>query len=145
MTAPKDSAAQAIDDARALLETFLSSGWDEMHVVSGGTEIFLAQPRGGSNPMRMAPPVAAATPLPAVATPVAGPQFEVKAPHVATLVSVLAVGTQVAAGQGIATVRVLDEESELTASAAGTIVAVAAAPGDLLDYAAPVASIVEAA
>lgn len=144
MTAPKDSVSQAINDARALLDALVTNGWKEMHVVSGDSEIFLARQGGRANPMRhVAVP---AQPVTAPATQGGqGRETEVQIPHVATLVRVLAVGTSVAAGQSVATLRVLEVESEVAATVGGTIVRVDAAPGDLLDYAALLLSIEEGA
>lgn len=144
MTAPKDSVAQAIIDARALLDALVTNGWKEMHVVSGDSEIFLARQGGRANPMRHIP--VPAPPAPAPSTEGGqGRETKVQAPHVATLVSVLAVGTSVAAGQSVATLRVLEAETEVAATVGGTIVRVDAVPGDLLDYAALLLSIEEGA
>lgn len=151
MTIESDPATQAINDARALLDTLLASGWQELHVVSGDTEIFLARQGGGANPMRVAPaPVSVQAPVPTQAAPGAvaiAPAAEtvVTAPHVATLVDALAPGEAVKAGQTIATLRVLDETETVEAPVAGTIVRVEAAAGDLLDYGAPLLCIAEVA
>ncbi len=141
MTAEKDPVIAAIDDARALLDTLLTSGWQQLHVASGDTEIFLARDGGGSNPMRA---VAAA---PVVAVPAAqdGPETAVPVPHVATFEQALAVGTEVVAGQTVATVRVLDAQEDITAPVSGTIVRVDAVPGALLEYGATLLSIAAAA
>ncbi|EIZ77813.1 acetyl-CoA carboxylase, biotin carboxyl carrier protein [Novosphingobium sp. Rr 2-17] len=143
MTGSQDTATQAINDARALLDTLVANGWHEMHVVSGDTEIFLAAQGGGRNPMRdVMVSATAATPAPEnVAVP--SREVEVKAPHVATLVSLVAVDTMVMAGQRVATIRVLDDEMELPAEVSGTVARVNAAAGDLLDYATPIAVIAE--
>lgn len=140
MNAEKDQALQAIADARALLDTLLSSGWQDMHVVSGGTEIFLARNGGGANPMR-----AAALHVAAPDTLATGPETAVKAPHVATLVDVLAVGTRVEAGQKVATLHVLDAEQAVEAPVSGIVVRLDAAAGDLLDYGAALLQIAETA
>jgi len=143
MTVPKDTALEAINDARALLDALVVSEWREMHVVSGDSEIFLARKGGGENPMRRssAPLNAAAPPVPVPAASRA--EMAVKVPHVATLVSALTVGTQVSAGQTVATLRVLGDESLLAATVSGTVVALDAKPGDLLDYDTPVVRIAE--
>ncbi len=141
MTAEKDPVIAAIDDARALLDTLLTSGWQQLHVASGGTEIFLARDGGGTNPMRMV------APAPVVAAPKAqaGPETAVPVPHVATLEQASAVGTPVVAGQPVATVRVLDEQEDITAPISGTIVRVDAVPGALLEYGATLLSIAASA
>ncbi|ETI63761.1 hypothetical protein C100_11320 [Sphingobium sp. C100] len=138
-----NAAIAAIDDARALLDTLLTSGWQQLHVASGDTEIFLARKDGGINPMR----VVAQRPAPAIAAPAAqvGPETAVPAPHVATLEHALAVGTHVTAGQTVATVRVLDEREDVAAPVSGMIVRVDAEPGALLEYGVTLLSIAVAA
>ncbi len=143
MTDKTDTTRAAIQDARALLETMLAADWQEVHVVSGGTEIFLARPQGRANPMRVAP---VAAPVAAVAAPVAqGKDVLVKAPHVATLVSCAAAGQSVAAGETIAVLRVLDEEIALSAARAGTVVGADAAAGALVEFDTPILTLREAA
>lgn len=136
-----DTMTRAIDDARALLGTLLSGGWQELHVVSGNTEIFIAREGGRPNPMRQA--LAAAAPPASTAAP----QVEevVTAPHVATVVDVLPVGTTVAAGERIATIRVLDGEEIVASPAAGRVAAIHAAAGALVEYKAPIVSLSGAA
>jgi biotin carboxyl carrier protein len=141
MTADKDIAVQAITDARALLDTLLGSGWHELHVQSEDMEIFLARPGGGANPMRFVPAVVVEAPA---AITAAGAETVVKAPHVATLVDALPIGTTVTAGQKVATLRVLDEEEGLEAPCAGTVVRIGAEVGALLDFGAAVLTIAEA-
>lgn len=145
MTTAKDPAAQAIDDARALLEALLSSGSQQIHLASGGTEIYIARMGAAPSPMRAraaVAPVAEATPAPQAA---AGPEVAIKAPHVATLVQVLGVGAQVSAGQAVATVHVLDEPEDIVSPVAGTVAGIGAAVGDLLDYGTVVLTVREAA
>ncbi|MGE4303207.1 MAG: hypothetical protein AB7E24_04135 [Novosphingobium sp.] len=139
MSVEKDPALEAITDARALLDTLLSSGWQELHLVSGNTEIFLARNGGGLNPMRACGPVTGDVPLPASTDD--RPETVVKAPHVATLVDALPAGTAVIAGQKVATLRVLDESEAIEAPVSGTISGHGAAAGDLVDYGAPLVSI----
>lgn len=136
MTNEKDAAVRAIDSARALLDTLLSSGLREIHLQSGDCEIFVARKGAGASPMRAAAPVA---PAPGAASAATAPQAltvdtEIRLPHVATLVSAAAVGARVVAGQTVATVQVLDEPEDLSAPVGGVIMRVSAQPGDLLDY-----------
>lgn len=142
MTADKDPAVQAINDARALLGTLLSSDWLELHVVSGDTEIFLARVGAGVNPMREA---AAPVGYARADAPVGGGETVMTAPHVATLVDILPAGTVVAAGQKVATLRVLDDREDVEAAVAGTVIRVGAAAGELVEYGAPLLSIAGAA
>ena len=130
---------RAITDARALLDTLLTSGWQDMHVVSGDTEIFVAQAGGRPNPMRVAPVSELAM------QPVSAQETAVAAPHVATLVDMLAVGTAVKAGQTVATIRVLDDEEVLTAPIDGRIATAHVQAGSLVEFGAPILSIAQAA
>lgn len=134
MTAPASWQA-AIDDARSLLDTMLVNGWQEAHIVSGDTEIFIGRSADARNPMRAAPVATGAAPSP-------GPgAVEVATPHVATLVSAIAIGRSVEIGTPVARLRVLDEEEDLPAGCAGRISAVHAIPGALLEFGMPVVSI----
>ena len=118
----------AIADARALLEVLSQNGWQEAHVIVGGTEIFIARDGGRVNPMRVA------TAAPSLASLADRCIIDVTAPHVATLVGVAALGTQVFVGQTVATIAVLGKDEEVLALKAGTVFEVAAAPGDLLEF-----------
>ncbi len=132
---------RAITDARALLDTLLTSDWQDMHVLSGGTEIFIARTGGRANPMRSASePLAPPSPA-----PVAAPETPITAQHVATLVDIAPVGTVVQAGQKVATIRVLDEEEALLAPVAGHITDSAAAEGALIEYGMTILRIAQAA
>jgi biotin carboxyl carrier protein len=118
------------------MDTLLASGWKDIHVVSAGTEIFIAREGGRSNPMRQA----AAAPATAVApTPLEAEV--VTAPHVASVVSVLAVGTIVSAGDRVATIRVLDEEEIISAPSAGSVAAIHVDAGALIEFKAPIVSL----
>lgn len=128
MTGKTDAAAVAINNARALLGTLLASSFQDMHVVSGDMEIFLARPAGGANPMR-----GQAAPAPTEAAPL-GKDTLIKAPHVATLFTTAALGDRVSAGQEIATLSVLDEQFPLLAAIAGTIVGIKSAVGSLIEF-----------
>lgn len=142
MSGANDRAGRAIADARALLDTLLTSDWQELHVVSGDTEIFIARPGAGPNPLH-AERESTAVPEPVTIAAPEPSTTEIKAPHVATFVSAPGVGTAVLAGERVATLRLLEEEIVLVAPVAGTIAGVTAAAGSLLDYGAPVLSLVE--
>lgn len=137
MTIREDAVTQAVNDARALLASLLSSEWQEVHVVSGDTEIFIARHGAGANPMRVSPPQ---EPIEAIAT---GPELQMKAPHVATVVDTLPVGTSVSAGQKVATLRVLHEEEDVLSPTSGTIVRIDAAQGVLVQYDDPLLALVQ--
>jgi len=133
---------RAITDVRALLDTFISSDWQELHVVSGEIEIFIARAGGGANPMRLGTAVGD-TELPAA--PATGAETSVMAQHVATLVHVLPVGTDLKAGDTVATIRVLDTEEAIPAPVAGRIMSLSADVGALVEYGMPILSIAQAA
>lgn len=146
MTAASDATDTAITDARALLQTLLASDWLETHVRSGSTEIFIARDGGGPNPMReaAAAPTAALSAMPPVSS-ARGADTTVVAPHVATLVDTVAVGTFVAAGETVANLRVLDETIAVVAPVAGTVSGIGSGLGDLLDFKAVILSIAQSA
>jgi len=133
---------RAITDARALLDTLVSSAWQELHVVSGETEIFIARAGGGINPMRVPhASVNAAVPV----SPVSGLEICVMAQHVATLIDMVPVGTYLQAGEPVATIRILDVEATIAAPVAGCIVSLSAEIGALIEYGTPILSIAQAA
>ncbi|WP_313804654.1 hypothetical protein [Sphingobium sp.] len=134
-----DAVTRALNDARALLDTLLASGWQDMHAVSGRTEIFIARTGGRANPLRRQAVVAE------VPVTVDGPQTAIATEHVSTLVDVLSVGTPVVAGQKVATVRVLEEEMALLSPVVGRVAASPVQPGTLVEFGTTILSIAEAA
>lgn len=137
MTGPRDPAAIAIMDARALLAALMANGWREMHVVSGDYEIFIAMEGARQNPMR-AP---ATTPR----SHAEGRQIIVKAPHVATLARLAADGSRVAKGETLATISVLGEEIAVIAPSDGVAGQAEAAIGTLLEFDQPILRFCEVA
>uniref|UniRef100_UPI0035C9C376 hypothetical protein n=1 Tax=uncultured Sphingomonas sp. TaxID=158754 RepID=UPI0035C9C376 len=134
MTGDKSLAA-AINDARALLDALLANNWHDAHVATAETEIFIAQSVGRANPMRITSAHSGSVP------PVAAVEVVVKAPHVSTIVSIVAIGTMLEAGSSIARLRVLDEEHELLTERAGIVCATYVAPGDLVEFGVSVAGV----
>jgi biotin carboxyl carrier protein len=137
-----DPFAAAIDDARALMDALLAAGWREIHVVNGETELFIARDDGGPNPMR------AVSAQPADEAPqarAAGAEHVVKAPHVATFVSVSPEGSWVEQGEALARLSVLDEEEDLAAPVSGYVGASSFASGDLIEFGDVVVTIEEEA
>lgn len=129
-----ENARLAIDNARALSVTMIDQGWGTVHVSSADCEIFLTRGDGRIDPLLPAP-VAAAVAAVAAPAPVAVLlAVEVTAPHVATVVSLAAVGAVVQAGQTVATLRVLDETSEIAAPVDGTVDSHGALTGELAEY-----------
>lgn len=131
----KDPFAAAVDDLRALMTGFLDGDWSEIHVSDERGDIFIAREGGGPNPLRaeMSEPFTA----PGAGGRDAAPSEtlrEVTAPHVATLVSILAAGDRVAAGDELARLSVLDEEEAFLSIATGEVAEVCALPGTLVEH-----------
>ena len=133
MTTGTDKAA--INDARALLDALLASDWRDVHVTSGGTEIFIARAGGGANPMR-----ASAEPVVSVSGE-AGMTSTVAAPHVATLVSVAQIGADLTQGDIAATIEVLGEEETILAAVSGRVAMVHVEKGGLIEFNMPILEI----
>lgn len=126
-----------ITTTRALLRMLDKSPYGDLYIRQDGYELFLSRHGGGGNPMRQAVGQAAqpaAVPAPAPAT-----LLDVTAPHVATLLSALPVGTAVTAGKtALARLGLLDEVIEITAGQDGTIAELVQEPGALLDHGAAI-------
>jgi acetyl-CoA carboxylase biotin carboxyl carrier protein len=135
MTGTRTPLQQAIDDARALIDVLTARDWQEVHVVSGETEIFIAKNGGSINPMR-AHETCKALPL---ADDLG--QTIVKAPHVGTIVYVAATGAVVANGQVVARLRVLDTVEDIVTPGSGRIAVTHAKVGTLVEFDAPIIAI----
>jgi len=137
MTMNEDAVRKAVNDARALLAELISSHWQEIHVVSSDTEIFIARRDASANPLlhprQQEPTEADAT----------GPELPIKAPHVATLVEALSIGAVVSAGQKVATLRVLDNHMDVVSPVSGTVVRIDAEAGSLVQYDDPLLLLVQ--
>jgi biotin carboxyl carrier protein len=133
-----------ITDTRALLRLFRQSGYGDVHLRLGDYELFVAKPEGGANPLRAAAPEAIAPPQPAAPTPSATTEQLVSAPHIASFVSALAVGSNVAAGDAVARIELLGEPIDLCAEGPGMVIEVLAQPGALIEYAAPLVRLLAA-
>jgi acetyl-CoA carboxylase biotin carboxyl carrier protein len=133
MTRDRDDAEKAVQDARALLKAMKSGDWQELHLVSGDTEIFVARSGGGANPM-ISPPQQGPVAATAAVQPAPDTETIIAAPHVATLVDLLDVGSRVAAGEKVATLHVLDDAQDVEAPVAGVIASHKAQPGILVEY-----------
>lgn len=134
-----------ITDTRALLRLFRQSGYADIHLRSGDYELFVATPGGGANPLH-APVAVEAAPVPLSAVPVEAAKAEqlVSAPHIASFVSALAVGSAVAAGDAVARIELLGEPIDLCADQPGLVTEVLAEPGALIEYAAPLVRLLAA-
>ncbi len=128
---------QALNTARALIRILTASPYAELHLRREGFEIFLARKEGGRNPMRRPaePPPLAAAPEEALQAPEAK---TLSAPHAASLIWTAPLGAALQAGETAARLELLGEEIEIRAQEAGRVTQICAAPGDLLDHAAPV-------
>lgn len=135
MSDVKDPFAAAIDDLRALMGSFLEGDWTETHVIDARGEIFIARDGGGPNPLlgeeyeeehEGADEGAGAGGT--------GALRDIAAPHVATLVSALAVGDRVVAGAELARLSVLDEAEPFLSPAAGVVAEVCVSPGALVEH-----------
>lgn len=137
-----------VSNARALLRLFEQSGSRDMHVRLGTYEMFVARQDGGANPMLMA---AAAEPVIALDSEVpaptahAEPPLTIVAPHIASLVSSLPVGSAVGPGTKVARIEVLGEHIDLEAERAGFVEAVFVEEGQLVQFDAPILRLVATA
>lgn len=129
MSGIQDPFAAAIDDLRALMTSFLESDWSEAHVIDARGEIFIAREGGGPNPL-----LGEIGGYEAADVPAAGALRDLAAPHVATLVSILAPGDRVAAGAELARLSVLDEEESFLSPAAGEVAEVCISAGALVEH-----------
>lgn len=132
-----------IEDTRALLRLFRQSGYVDFHLRSGDYELFVARPGGSANPLRA--PVTQATPLvPVEPAATATSEQLLSAPHIATFVSALDVGSAVVAGDAVVRIELLGEPIDLFADHAGMVTDVLARPGALVEYAAPLVRLLAA-
>lgn len=130
-----DRGRQAINDARVMLQAVLASGCREMFVRTGDIEIFIARESGRLNPLLSAPPVPSTTASLAERT--------IAAPHVATLAFIAAEGARLSAGDRMAVLQVLGDDTEVIAPTAGVVGTHLAKAGDLLEYGMPIALLLE--
>ncbi len=124
----------AIDNARALLDALLAGNWQEIHVVSGGTEIFIARAGGSANPMREQ-----RAELASVA--IAPPATRITAPHIGTVVEVSAPGTQLLTGEPIAKLQVLDTRHDVPVPLDGIVTMVDVSVSDLVEFGARIGAV----
>lgn len=139
--------SELVSDTRAFLRLFRQSGARDMHLRFGDYEAFFARTDGGADPMRAAAPEAVAEPAPVAPVPVAAPaagDVTVTAPHIASFVSALAVGSEVRAGDPVARIELLGEEIAVPADRAGIVAEVMAEAGALVEYSAPLVRLLAA-
>lgn len=116
----------AVDEVRAMLALFAKSRWRDLHLRSGGWEIFLAKPGGAANPMVAA---AAAATAEIIAT--------LEAPHLGLFYADVATGDTVAEGTVLGQLEVLGEREDLRAERPGRVAAILAEDGALVEYGIP--------
>lgn len=130
MSSVKDSIA-AIDNARALLNTFNANGWDSAVIRLGDSEFAFSRTELLGRPENVEVPVEAWT---GQATPAVQPTHNISAPHIGTVVSVADAGTELVAGAVAAVLSVLAETVDVVATQPGRVVAVGVKPGELAEF-----------
>ena len=120
----------SLNDARALLDTLVSQGWQSAVVRVGDSEFLL------SRDALLERDFPADSVGEAAAAPLAAPpQLQtVSAPHIGTLVEIAAVGSTVARGEMVAVLTVLEERVEISAPTSGQVHGHKAQPGALVEY-----------
>ena len=124
--------SDSVQNARAMLTLFAKSPWRDLYVRTTDGELFFAKPDGATNPMRAAPPAAAET-----------IQTTIRAPHLASVVSVQPKGTTIMAGASVVVLELLGEAFDVISPAAGTVASIAATPGDLVEFDQPLVSLAD--
>lgn len=133
--------SELVSDTRAFLRLFHKSGYKDMHVRQGDYEAFFAEADGAPNPMIVPAPATE------VGAPGAVPEVQertVSAPHIASFVSALPVGSVVGAGEAVARLELLGEEIAVVAEHPGTVSAVLVDAGALVEYSAPLVTLLAA-
>ena len=123
--------AQSLSDVRALMDTFVSQGWQSAVIRVGDSEFLFSRdalleralPVAADHPALAAEPGAAPTKLQSIV-----------APHVATLMEIAEVGSLVTKGEVVAVLSVLEERVEIFATASGGVLGHKAEPGALVEY-----------
>ncbi|NWK94427.1 hypothetical protein DM806_01730 [Sphingobium lactosutens] len=133
-----------VTDTRALLRLFRQSGYGDIHLRTDDYELFVARPGGGANPLRAPIDRAAAVPESAPPIEATGAEQVIAAPHIASFVFALAVGSTVAAGDAVARIELLGEPIDLFAEQPGMITEVLVQPGALIEYAVPLVRLLAA-
>ena len=120
----------SLNDARALLDTLVSQGWQSAVVRVGDSEFLLSR---DALLERDIPTDAVGEA--AVAPLAASPQLQtVSAPHIGTLVEIAAVGSVITKGGLVAVLAVLGERVEIFAPESGRVLGHKVEPGALVEY-----------
>lgn len=123
-----------IDNSRALLRRFEAMDCRDLLIRDGDFTLFIARDDGSANPLLAAEPVSQAADAPAA-------DYWIAAPHLGTFVSALSPGSPVEIGTIVAKLALLDEIVEISADRAGTVAAVAAGEGELIEYDMPLVAL----
>lgn len=107
-----------ISEVRAMLALFARSEWKDLHVRTPSIELFIAKPGGAANPIAIT----------------ASDAIAIRAPHVATLLSLADVGAVLTEGQTVAVIELLGEKIEVPTVCAGLVTAHRAMPRELVEY-----------
>ena len=129
-----------IPDVRALLRRFNRMDYRDIWVRHDDFELFIARAGGSANPLRHQ---AATSDMDAVVSaPQAVAASVIAAPHIGTFLSALPPGSRVEAGAAVAWMDLLGEVIEVPAAIAGIVAAVTPQAGELVEYGAPLVSLV---
>jgi biotin carboxyl carrier protein len=121
----------SLNDARALLDTLVSQGWQSAVVRVGESEFLLSR----DALLERGLPAEDAAEAPGAGPAAAPAQLQtISAPHVGTLAEIAAVGSMVTKGEMVAVLAVLGERFEISASASGQVLGHKAELGALVEY-----------
>jgi biotin carboxyl carrier protein len=121
--------SQLVDEIRAILRDFRQSPWLDLRVRSADWQIFMAKPGGKPNPLLDATQAESAGEVDTAAATV-----PVSAPHLGLFTRSVEAGAQVAAGDSLGVLNVLDRATPVVAESAGVVQAVFFEDGDLVEY-----------
>jgi biotin carboxyl carrier protein len=131
-----------VNDARVLLAQLRRSQWGELHVRTPQGEIYIARHGGGPNPARRVATDAVAE-APDAAEPTAPEAGHViRAPHVGTVLAALPARTAVGTDMIVCRLAVLGEVIEVSSPHAGVVGEVFVLEGALVEYEAPLFTVV---
>ena len=119
--------SQPVDEIRAILRDFRQSPWLDLCVRSADWQIFMAKPDGKPNPLLEATQAEGEVDADAATT-------SVSAPHLGLFTRSVEAGAQVAAGDALGVLNVLDRTTPVVAESAGVVQAVFFEDGDLVEY-----------
>jgi biotin carboxyl carrier protein len=113
--------SELVEEVRALLAAFVHSPLRDLHLRTGGWEVFLARPNGAANPMTTAKPAEAS----------------ITASHLGLFFGRLTVGANVEPDTVIGELELLGEREDVLAGRAGRVTAILPADGALVEYGQP--------